>query len=72
MAKIRMDQPVRWGDGTIASPRQLLDQGRGKVTTSKMVANTKAGFRVVTFVDRITDNDDVMEGVEVSGYVKGT
>jgi len=63
---VKMSQLVKWADGTIASPREMIDTGKAEVHIVKRFQATSRGKpRKATFVDLIgTDS-----GVEVSGYV---
>jgi hypothetical protein len=62
-----MNQLVRWGDGTIATPRDMLDTGRATVRkVERFQATSKSTPRRATFVDVI----GTQCGVEVSGYVE--
>lgn len=64
--KVKMDQLVRWNDGTVATPRQMLDRGLAEVRVHEHFQATSRGKpRRAVFVDRI----GTMSGVEVSGYV---
>jgi hypothetical protein len=64
---IRMDQLVRWSDGTIATPRQLLDTGRGEIKVhERFAARARSTPRRAVFVDL----KGTTSGVEVSGYTK--
>lgn len=67
MSKVKMNQPVRWSDGTIATPREMLDQGRAVVNVVERLYSPRSakGYRKATFVDAIE-----FDGcVEVSSYV---
>jgi hypothetical protein len=67
MSRIKMDQLVRWDDGTVATPRAMLDSGRAEVRViPRFQGSARAAVRKATFVDRI----GTRSGVEVSGYVK--
>jgi hypothetical protein len=64
--RVKMNQPVRWSDGTIATPREMLDRGLAEVRTVERFIGSPGGpIRRAVFVDRI----GTMSGVEVSGYV---
>ena len=63
---VKMDQPVRWDDGTIATPRDMLDRGLAVVSIiDNFTARASSKPRRAVFVDRIGTRC----GVEVSGYV---
>ena len=64
--RIKMDQLVNWGNGTTATPRQMLDNGQAVVRkVERFQATSRGKPRRATFVDLI----DTQTGVEVSGYV---
>lgn len=65
MAKVKMTNPVNWGNGTIASPREMLDRGLAEVRICDNFYVRGGGRRRAVFVDLI----GIMTGVEVSGYV---
>lgn len=65
--RVKMNQRVRWSDGTIATPRQMLDSGRAEVrVVDRFAATSKGKPRRAVFVDE----KGTRTGVEVSGYVK--
>ena len=65
--RVKMDQLVRWSDGTIASPRDMLDRGLAEVVVvPKFQGSARGPVRKATFVNRI----GTQSGVEVSGYVQ--
>lgn len=65
--RVKMDQRVRWNDGTIATPREMLDRGLAEVRVVERFQGSARGTpRRAVFVDRI----GTQSGVEVSGYVK--
>lgn len=63
--RIKMNQLVNWGNGTTATPRQMLDRGEAEI---RIVENWKARSsskpRRAVFVDLI----GTQTGVEVSSY----
>ena len=64
--KVKMGQLVKWHDGTIASPRQMIDKGLAEVhVVKRFQATSKGKPREATFVDLVGTES----GVEVSGYV---
>jgi len=64
--KVKMSQLVKWADGTVASPRQMIDKGLAEIHIVKRFQATSRGKpRKATFVDLI----GTQSGVEVSGYV---
>lgn len=64
--KVKMTDRVRWDDGTIATPRQMLDQGLAEIRIHQNFRATSRGKpRRAVFVDRV----GTQSGVEVSGYV---
>ena len=63
---VKMDQPVRWDDGTIATPRAMIDRGLAVVrVVDNFAARASSKPRRAVFVDRI----GTQCGVEVSGFV---
>ena len=65
--KVTMDQKVRWNDGTVASPREMIDKGLAEVKrVDNFKGSSRAKPRKATFVDLV----GTTSGVEVSGYVK--
>lgn len=67
MAKVKMNQLVRWDDGTIATPRDMVDRGIAEVRVIERFQGSARGpIRRATFVDII----GTQSGVEVSSYVK--
>ena len=64
--KVKMNQLVKWSTGDIASPRQMIDEGKAIVRkVDKFQATSRGKPRKATFVDII----GTTSGVEVSGYV---
>jgi hypothetical protein len=64
--RVKMDQRVRWDDGTVATPREMLDRGLAIVReVPRFQATSRGKPRRAVFVDRI----GTQSGVEVSGYV---
>lgn len=69
MARVKMDQLVRWADGVIATPRQMLDRGVAEVRiVENFAGSARAVPRRAVFVDLL----GTQTGVEVSGYVART
>ena len=67
MARVRMDQPVRWDNGMIATPHQMIARGLAEVRVIERFQGSARGpIRRATFVDRI----GTQCGVEVSGFVR--
>jgi hypothetical protein len=65
--RVKMDQLVNWGDGTTATPREMLNQGKAEIRVVERFQGSNRGrVRRATFVDLI----GTQRGVEVSGYVK--
>ena len=64
--RVKMTDLVRWDDGTIASPRAMIDQGKAEIrVVERFQASSRGNPRRAVFVDRI----GTQSGVEVSGYV---
>lgn len=64
--RVKMNDPIRWPDGTIATPREMLNAGKAEVRVcEKFKARSSSTPRRAVFVDLI----GTMTGVEVSGYV---
>jgi hypothetical protein len=66
MARIKMNQPVRWRDGSVRTPRELLDSGDGEIEVIEDVGPRTGKPRRSVYVGLKTHPD---YGVEVSGYV---
>lgn len=66
MSKIRMNQPVRWSDGTIATPQEMLSSGRAEIRNVPRFMGPRGSIRSAVFVDL----KGTTCGVEVSGYVQ--
>lgn len=65
MSKVKMSQQVRWSDGTIATPREMLNNGKAEVRNVRFMG--KRGLvRNAVFIDE----KGTKTGVEVSGYVQ--
>ena len=64
--KVKMNQLVRWSDGTVASPREMLDKGLAEIRkVDNFKGSPRGRIRKATFVDL----KGTTSGVEVSGYV---
>ena len=63
--RVKMDQAVRWDDGTIASPREMLDRGLGEIRIVSNFVGARGKPRRAIFVDRI----GTQCGVEISSFV---
>ena len=62
----KMNALVRWDDGTIATPREMIDRGLAEVRiVERFIARASSKPRRAVFVDRI----GTQCGVEVSSYV---
>jgi hypothetical protein len=61
-----MDQLVNWGNGTIATPRHMLEAGKAEIrVVANFIRRSHSKPRRAVFVDLI----GTQTGVEVSGYV---
>jgi len=67
MARVKMHGLVRWPNGQVATPRQMLDNGLAEVRiVEKFQATSKGKPRRAVFVDL----KGTCCGVEVSGFVQ--
>lgn len=60
--RYKMSHPINWGNGMIATPREMLDRGLAEVRVAEKFGRK---LRRAVFVDLKGE----MIGVEVSGYV---
>jgi len=65
--KVKMNQLVRWSNDTVATPRQMLDNGQAEIVKyGNFKASNRGKPRKAIFVNL----KGTMFGVEVSGYVE--
>lgn len=66
MSRVKMTDPVNWGDGVIATPRQMIDAGKAIIRiVERFQGSARGPVRRAIFVDLV----GTQCGVEVSGYV---
>ena len=65
--KVKMNQLVRWSNGIVDTPRNMIDRGLAIVRkVDNFKGSSRSKPRKATFVDLINTES----GVEVSGYVE--